>query len=147
MINFRSIHLASNSNISIILYGWMIFHSECVYVYTQLSIINNKDATTTPLIYYNVLLLKLKKKMLLATLYGMWNLVPWPGIKPAHTALGLWSYNYWTTKEVPIIFFFPSNLFNKISSYGSIIRVERERKVQRLLMLEYQLISIWRMME
>ena len=32
---------------------------------------------------------------------GMWDLVPWPGIKPAPPALGVQSLNHWTTREVP----------------------------------------------
>ena len=32
---------------------------------------------------------------------GMWDLVPWPGIKPCPLALGAWSLSHWTTKEVP----------------------------------------------
>ena len=31
------------------------------------------------------------------TLYcGMWDLVPWPGIKPRSPALGAWSLSHWT---------------------------------------------------
>ena len=32
---------------------------------------------------------------------GIRDLVPWPGIKPGPPALGAWSLNHWTTKEVP----------------------------------------------
>ena len=32
---------------------------------------------------------------------GMWDLVPWPGIKPGPPALGEQSLNYLTTREVP----------------------------------------------
>ena len=35
----------------------------------------------------------------------MGSLVPWPGIKPRPSALGAWSLNYWTTGEVPQMFF------------------------------------------
>ena len=31
----------------------------------------------------------------------MWDLVPWPGIKPGPPALGARSLNHWTTREVP----------------------------------------------
>ena len=31
----------------------------------------------------------------------MWDLVPQPGIEPGSPALGAWSLNHWTTKEVP----------------------------------------------
>ena len=40
--------------------------------------------------------------------YSMWTLdcsmqypVPWPGIKPRPSALGVWSLNHWTTRKVP----------------------------------------------
>ena len=32
---------------------------------------------------------------------SMWDLVPWSGIKPRSPALGVWSLNHWTTREVP----------------------------------------------
>ena len=32
---------------------------------------------------------------------GMWDLVPWPGIKPEPPTLGLQSLSHWTTTEVP----------------------------------------------
>ena len=32
---------------------------------------------------------------------GVWDLVPWPGIKPRPPALGARSLNHWTTREVP----------------------------------------------
>ena len=32
---------------------------------------------------------------------GMWDQVPWPGIKPRAPALGAWSLSHWTTREVP----------------------------------------------
>ena len=31
----------------------------------------------------------------------MLNLGPWPGIEPGPPALGVWSLNHWTSKEVP----------------------------------------------
>ena len=37
--------------------------------------------------------------------YGMWDLVPWPGIKPRPYALGAWSLSHWTSKEVPVILY------------------------------------------
>ena len=33
--------------------------------------------------------------------WGMWDLVPWPGIKPGPPALGACSLGHWTTREVP----------------------------------------------
>ena len=35
-----------------------------------------------------------------------WDLVPWPGTEPKPRALGAWSLNHWTTREVPDFFFF-----------------------------------------
>ena len=32
---------------------------------------------------------------------SMWDLVPWPGLKPGPSALGTWSLNHWITREVP----------------------------------------------
>ena len=37
---------------------------------------------------------------------GMWDLVPWPGIKPRPPALGGWSLSYWTTREVSCMYLF-----------------------------------------
>ena len=34
--------------------------------------------------------------------YSVWNLVAWPGIEPGPPALGAWSLNHWTTREVPL---------------------------------------------
>ena len=36
---------------------------------------------------------------------SMWDLVPWPGIKPQAPVLGVWSLSHWTTREVPMILF------------------------------------------
>ena len=33
--------------------------------------------------------------------WGMWDLVPWPGIKPGPPALGAQGLKHWTTREVP----------------------------------------------
>ena len=35
---------------------------------------------------------------------GMWDLVPWPEIKPELPALGAWGLSHWTTREVPFVF-------------------------------------------
>ena len=37
--------------------------------------------------------------------HGMWELVPWPGIKPGPAALGIWHLSHWITGEAPGIFF------------------------------------------
>ena len=36
---------------------------------------------------------------------GMWEPVPWPGIKPRPLALAVWSLNHWTTREIPVVSF------------------------------------------
>ena len=38
--------------------------------------------------------------------WGMWDLVPWPGIKPGPPALQAWSLSHWTTREVPKMYSF-----------------------------------------
>ena len=35
---------------------------------------------------------------------SMWNLVPWPAIKPRPSALGARSLSHWTSREVPVLF-------------------------------------------
>ena len=37
----------------------------------------------------------------LAIWHGLWDLVPWPGIKPMPPVLGAWSLSHWTIREVP----------------------------------------------
>ena len=37
--------------------------------------------------------------------YDMWDLVPWPGIKPGPPALGAHNLSPWTTGEVPGVSF------------------------------------------
>ena len=36
---------------------------------------------------------------------GMWDLIPWPGIKPGAPALGAWTCSHWTSREVPVVLF------------------------------------------
>ena len=43
---------------------------------------------------------------------SMWDLVPWPGIKPRPSAVGVQSLSHWTTREVPT---FPFLSFKKWS--------------------------------
>ena len=35
-------------------------------------------------------------------IWGMWDLIPWPGIEPSFPALGAWSLSHWTTREIPV---------------------------------------------
>ena len=49
---------------------------------------------------------------------GMWDLIPWPGIKLRPLAMRVLSLNHWTTREVPMYFvcvLFILFLFFKIS--------------------------------
>ena len=46
----------------------------------------------------------------LATLRGMWDLVPWPGIEPVPPALEVQSLNHGTTREVPTSIFLSERL-------------------------------------
>ena len=50
---------------------------------------------------------------------GMWDLVPWPGIKPWPPALGAWSLSHWTTREVPNIRFLTRQEFKLFWSSAS----------------------------
>ena len=33
--------------------------------------------------------------------FGIWDLIPWPGIEPIPPVLGAWSLSHWTTREIP----------------------------------------------
>ena len=41
---------------------------------------------------------------------SMWDLVPWPVIKPGPYALGVWSLNHWSAREVPWLKLWKSSL-------------------------------------
>ena len=45
-------------------------------------------------------------------------LVPWPGIKPISSALEAWSFNHWTTREVPTPVFLPRESHGQRSLVG-----------------------------
>ena len=48
---------------------------------------------------------------------SMWDLVPWPGIKPGASASGVQSLNHWTTREVPVLpFLFEPGSMKGLSS-------------------------------
>ena len=49
--------------------------------------------------------------------FGMWDLVPWPGIEPMAPAPGAQSLSHWTTREVPGTLFsrFPHGCFLLVS--------------------------------
>ena len=36
---------------------------------------------------------------------SMWDLIPWPGIKPRPPTLGASGISHWTTREVPLLIF------------------------------------------
>ena len=40
---------------------------------------------------------------------SIWELVPWPGIKPRPLALGAWRLSYWTIREVSVFICFSLN--------------------------------------
>ena len=42
----------------------------------------------------------------------MWDLVPWPGIEPRPSALGVQSFSHWTARKIPIYLFLKLNLRN-----------------------------------
>ena len=57
----------------------------------------------------------------------MWDLVPWPGIKPRSPALGEWSFSHCTTREVPVISFKPyNNLWGENHDHTHLTPVERK---------------------
>ena len=41
---------------------------------------------------------------------SMWDLVPWPGIKPRPPVLGVWTLSHWTTREVPVTLYLDRKL-------------------------------------
>ena len=45
--------------------------------------------------------------------YSQWDLVPWAGIKSRSPALGTWSLNHWTTREVPKTFIWEADFIEK----------------------------------
>ena len=45
--------------------------------------------------------------------WGMWNLVPWPGMEPGPPALGAQSLSHWTTREVPVVSFYLQVISNR----------------------------------
>ena len=46
----------------------------------------------------------------------MWDLVPWPGIKPWAPALGARSLTHWTTREVPQVFQLCSHIHSRLNN-------------------------------
>ena len=43
---------------------------------------------------------------MLTVSWGMWDLVAWAGSEPGAPALEAWSFNHWTTREVPLLSFY-----------------------------------------
>ena len=62
-----------------------------------------------PVFFFNLLVIYLAELGLsysMRTLsWGMWDLVPWPGIEPEPSALGVWSLSHWTAREVSMQYF------------------------------------------
>ena len=50
--------------------------------------------------------------------WGMWDLVPWPGIEPRPPELGAPSLSHWTTREVPYITVFKQRELEVIESWS-----------------------------
>ena len=59
--------------------------------------IDNEEKMLAPLSSFKLLFIYL---VALGRSCGMWDLVPWPGIKPGPPALGAQSLTHWTTREV-----------------------------------------------
>ena len=53
--------------------------------------------------------------------YSTWDLVPWPGIEPGLSALGAWSLNHWTPREVPP--YLKVNWFVTLKTFAAIPRL------------------------
>ena len=53
---------------------------------------------------------------------GMWDLVPWPRVKPGPPALGTWGFSLWTTREVPVQIFI--NSLNTVSPVLEVFRIQ-----------------------
>ena len=47
---------------------------------------------------------------------GIWDLVPWSGIKPRAPALRAWSLSHWTTREVSTLYYKIGLVSNDIAS-------------------------------
>ena len=50
--------------------------------------------------------------VVLGLICSMLDLVPWPGIKPGHSALGSWSLSHWTTRKVSSYTYFNAYIFH-----------------------------------
>ena len=51
---------------------------------------------------------------------SLWDLVPWPGIEPRPSALGMRSLSHWTTREVPVFFKHPASTHSYLSYFSRI---------------------------
>ena len=54
----------------------------------------------------------------------MWDLVPITKIEPRPPALGAWSLNHWTTREVPII-----SALKTVSSFCYVIKFKSSQQL------------------
>ena len=64
--------------------------------------IDNEEKMLAPLSSFKLLFIYL---VALGLSCGMWDLVPWPGIKPGPPALGVRSLCRWTDREAPVLVF------------------------------------------
>ena len=55
---------------------------------------------------------------------SVWDLVPWPGIKTGPPALGAHSLSQWTTREIPRVLLYESNLYEVQGQVKLIIVIE-----------------------
>ena len=57
----------------------------------------------------------------------MWDLVPWPGIKPGPPTLGAWSLNHCATREVPRKSYFLEKINKTDKPLARLTKKKRER--------------------
>ena len=67
--------------------------------------------------------------------WGMRDLVPWPGMKPGPPALGVWSLNHWTTREVPRQALFLPILLMIMEGVGHLKAVSRDENKEDFSLL------------
>ena len=72
---------------------------------------------------------------ILALPHGMRDLVPWPGMKPGPPALGVWSLNHWTTREVPREALFLPILLMIMEGVGHLKAVSRDENKEDFSLL------------
>ena len=74
--------------------------------------------------------------------YGMWDLVPWLGIKPGSPVLGAQSLNCLTTREVPLLLKKKKIFFLILNPLMDVIAEDKTWTSKEIDLI--QLITIWR---